>query len=114
MVTLTETNEEMRRSVVNSAQRSEDLARDISKVVIAMQFQDMVSQRNAHTVKTMDEIEAALSACAEEGEYGTMKDCTDQPEHVAPIGNEQQALKRAAEAGAKIGSNDWEDNIELF
>ncbi len=62
MTFLTSTNEEMHRSVLTAARHSEELARDISQAVIALQFQDIVHQRITHVVDALGEMEAALAA----------------------------------------------------
>ncbi len=114
MGTLTETNEEMRQSVMDSASRNEQLAQDISNAVIAMQFQDAVSQRTAHVVKTLEEMEAAFYACVQGGDHGDDKDWADRLEHSYTMAAERQVLNKATGSEAKDESSGLGDNVELF
>ena len=59
---MTATEAELRRSVEQSAGNSEALANDIARAVIAMQFQDSMSQQVTHVVDTLREIEVGLTA----------------------------------------------------
>jgi methyl-accepting chemotaxis protein len=55
------TEAELRRSVEQSARNSESLANDIARAVIAMQFQDSMSQQVTHVVDALQEIEVGLT-----------------------------------------------------
>ena len=55
------TEEKLRSSVERSAQSGKSLADDIARAVVAMQFQDSVSQQVGHVVDAIGEIEAGLS-----------------------------------------------------
>lgn len=46
--------------------QSRDLEEDISQAVVALQFQDIVNQRIAHVVETLNEVEMALALCLRE------------------------------------------------
>ena len=58
---MTATEEKLRRSVESSAHSSKALADDITRAVVAMQFQDSVSQQVTHVVEAIGEVEAGLS-----------------------------------------------------
>jgi methyl-accepting chemotaxis protein len=64
LAALTCSNEELRRSVVASAEASEALARDISAAIVTLQFQDAVTQRVGHVVDALDTIHRALAGSA--------------------------------------------------
>ena len=55
-------HEEMQRTIEQSKLESEQLARDISAAVVAMQFQDTVSQRIGHVIHTLQEMHGALES----------------------------------------------------
>ena len=58
------TEAELRRSVQQSARNSESLAEDIARAVVTMQFQDSMSQKVAHVVDALEEVEAGLAKVA--------------------------------------------------
>jgi methyl-accepting chemotaxis protein len=53
---------EMRASLSETAERSEHLASDIARCVVALQFQDRTNQRIAHVMEALASMEQALSA----------------------------------------------------
>jgi methyl-accepting chemotaxis protein len=55
-------HEEMQQGIVQSNRNSDQLARDISQAVMALQFQDSVSQRIGHVVQTLEEMYAAIQS----------------------------------------------------
>lgn len=60
-------HEELRRSIEDSARSSQVLAGDIKAAVMALQFQDRVSQQIAHVVETVEEIRSYLAGRAAAG-----------------------------------------------
>jgi len=64
------TEAELRQSVERSARNSESLAEDIAGAMIAMQFQDSMSQQVMHVVDTLQEMEAGLSEQLRGGQGG--------------------------------------------
>lgn len=57
-------HESIRRQLTNAGDLSRDFAREISSAVVALQFQDRVSQRMAHVIDALRQTHAALSrAC---------------------------------------------------
>ena len=64
VATVTATEAQLRRSVEQSARNNEALANDIARAVVAMQFQDSMSQQVSHVVDTLQEIEVGLSSHA--------------------------------------------------
>lgn len=55
-------HENMRESLAAMAVSGEELANDVAKAVIAMQFQDRVCQQISHVVGALESMEAALTA----------------------------------------------------
>jgi methyl-accepting chemotaxis protein len=53
---------EMQASLAGAAARSEALAGDIHGAVVALQFQDRVSQRITHVIEAMESMHAAIAA----------------------------------------------------
>ena len=62
---LDEGNAAMRRELEASAVASEQLAEDVSRAVVAMQFQDRVNQRLQHVVETLSEMQDDFVAALE-------------------------------------------------
>jgi len=52
----------MEQAIAQSRSNSDQLARDISAAVMAMQFQDSVTQRIGHVVRTLEELHGALQS----------------------------------------------------
>jgi hypothetical protein len=63
---LKEENEAMRRAALHSMERSGALAQKLCNAVVALQFQDIVSQRLQHVVQTLVEIERSVYLHAKE------------------------------------------------
>ena len=117
---MTATEVEMRRSVEQSAQNGESLANDIARAVIAMQFQDSMSQQVTHVVDTLQEIEIGLTA--------RLGDCQVISPAGPPPGRHDRAAElmsrytmqserntHAAQLGMQLaGSSPLGDNVELF
>jgi methyl-accepting chemotaxis protein len=57
---MTELHEEMHRTIEQAKLDSDQLARDISAAVMAMQFQDTVNQRIGHVIRVLEEMHGAL------------------------------------------------------
>lgn len=53
-------NDAMRNELQAAAGLSESLAADVTRAIVAMQFQDRVNQRMAHVVETLNDIHAEL------------------------------------------------------
>jgi hypothetical protein len=51
----------MRAAAADASSTSDALATDIAQAVVALQFQDMVSQRLGHVVETLHDMGAALA-----------------------------------------------------
>lgn len=114
-------HDRMCRTVLAAQENSERLASDIASAVVAMQFQDSVSQRVEHVITTLEEIHSGLSARMgspqARREVETASDAgsdewTGRMAAYYTMASERQALA-AHVAGAKP-SQDLGDNIELF
>ncbi len=117
---MTATEAELRRSVGHSAQSSESLADDIARAVMAMQFQDSMSQQVSHVVDTLQEIEVGLTAHLRGGQAGSPAatrhvghDRAD--ELMARYTMQSERDTHAAQLGAQPGNPcPLGDNVELF
>ena len=114
------TETELRRSAERSARNGESLANDIAKAVIAMQFQDSMSQQVTHVVDTLQEIEIGLierlrgrqaeePATALHGRHDRAKDL------MARYTMQSERDTHAAQMGTHLSKpNPLGDNVELF
>jgi methyl-accepting chemotaxis protein len=59
---MTALHEETQRTIEQSKIESDQLARDISAAVMAMQFQDTVNQRIGHVIQTLEEMHSELQS----------------------------------------------------
>lgn len=115
-------HDEMRQAMQQAKENSQRLAQDISHAVMALQFQDAVSQRIGHVVSTLEEIHATLCTTFEVAET------TDSAGPVAAVGSDEWARRmaeqytmdserRALAAHVADGADDTQglgDNVELF
>lgn len=60
---LTATHEQMRHSVELSIQSSEEVAKDVARAVMGLQFQDAVSQRVSHVITALHQLSDSLGDC---------------------------------------------------
>lgn len=65
---LTASHEQMRRSVEFSVRNSEEVARDVGRAIMGLQFQDAVSQRVGHVVAALHAVEEGLNECLDGAE----------------------------------------------
>jgi hypothetical protein len=95
---------------------SDELARDISAAVVAMQFQDSVSQRVGHVIHTLEEMRSALqSQLGRDGAAAAEAPPTDWANRMAgryTMASEHKVL--AAHASRPAREEDLGNNIELF
>jgi len=117
----------MQQAIDQAHRNSEQLARDISAAVTAMQFQDSVSQRIGHVVHALEEMHAALQAQAAPtagdasqpsppgavaGDWGrrlAQRYTMDSERRVLAAHSSGQAATAAVTATSNLG-----DNVELF
>jgi methyl-accepting chemotaxis protein len=117
---MTATEAEMRRSVEQSARNGESLANDIARAVIAMQFQDSMSQQVTHVVDTLQEIEIGLTAhlgdCQVIGPAAAQSGRHDRArELMARYTMQSERDTHAAQLGTEpASSSPLGDNVELF
>ncbi|QJW98238.1 methyl-accepting chemotaxis protein [Frigoriglobus tundricola] len=64
---LAQTSEGLRGAVAAAAREAEELNRMIGRAVVALQFQDTVSQRVGHVVATLQELNAELARLVPDG-----------------------------------------------
>lgn len=114
---LTASHEQMRRSVEFSVRNSEEVAKDVGRAIMSLQFQDAVSQRVSHVVATLREVEAGLSECVADAPCDTTADTLsstwyERLEKSYTMAEERQVLGgphvHEQEAAASAGS------VELF
>lgn len=113
---MTALHAEMQEVIARSRQNSDQLARDISAAVMAMQFQDAMSQRIEHVVQTLEELHAALSARIDpEGEAAATgtRDWALRMAGQYTMASEHRVL---AEHAGQMGTaaTECDDNVELF
>lgn len=111
---------EMERAMAESRRNTESLARDISAAVMALQFQDAVSQRIGHVSSTLDELHASLARYAGGGgaSSGDALPAVLQ-DWAAKIASEytmesERAVHAAHGAAATAATEDPDSNVELF
>ena len=117
---MTATEENLRRSVEQSACSSESLANDIARAVVAMQFQDSMSQKVTHVVDALGEVEAGLSCLVPPGAARIPME--GQPKCRDLAGNlmsrytmHSERDTHAAQLGIQMSNTDSQgDNVELF
>jgi len=107
-------HKEMQTAIGEARTNSDQLARDIAAAVVAMQFQDAVSQRIGHVVRTLEELYASLQSrldgAAPPSEMDDWRQRMTQSytmaaEHRVLAGVTGQETAPAGELG---------DNVELF
>ncbi len=115
-------HEGMQRAVADSRANSEQLARDISAAVMAMQFQDTVCQRIGHVVHTLEQIHRVLDACTS-SDAAAPRDAgprDDSARNWAARMTQQYTMASerdvfaAHASGNQTTENDSTDNVELF
>ena len=117
---MTATEENLRRSVEHSARSSEALANDISRAVVAMQFQDSMSQKVIHVVDALGEVEAGLSKFVGPGAAERPAEQRQVPRDVAGTLMSRYTMQserdiHVAKLGMPQNSTDsLGDNVELF
>jgi methyl-accepting chemotaxis protein len=112
MVTL---HEDMQQAIAESRRNSDQLAREIAGAVMAMQFQDSVSQRIQHVVQTLEELHGALQSQLGDAGPGA-NDGHNWATRMAQsytMDSERRVLADQATAEPSPGA-DLGDNVELF
>jgi methyl-accepting chemotaxis protein len=84
---------QMRASLADTAERSDQLASDISRSIVALQFQDRTNQRIGHVVEALESMELAIS-----GHNGVATDREQRRREV--VGEMKQAYTMEAERTA--------------
>jgi methyl-accepting chemotaxis protein len=114
---MTVLHEETQRAMEETKIESDHLARDISAAVVALQFQDSVSQRVGHVIHTLEEMHSALeSQVGQGGAVAAPAPIRDWANHMAgryTMASEHKVLAGHASPSAGSGS-DLGNNIELF
>jgi methyl-accepting chemotaxis protein len=114
------TDTELRRSVEQSAQDGESLANDIGRAVIAMQFQDRMSQQVTHVIDTLTEIEVGLTEGLRHGQGDRVAAASlgrhDRAEDLmARYTMKSERDTHAVQTGVPLDDPDaFGDNVELF
>jgi methyl-accepting chemotaxis protein len=108
--------DQTQRTMEEAKLESDELARDISAAVVAMQFQDSVSQRVGHVIHTLEEMRSALqSQLGRDGAAAAEAPPTDWANRMAgryTMASEHKVL--AAHASRPAREEDLGNNIELF
>jgi methyl-accepting chemotaxis protein len=115
-------HDEMRQAMQQAKENSQRLAQDISHAVVAMQFQDAVSQRISHVIATLEEIDATLRSNLDPAGIGepSGRTANDSPDDWTRRMAEQYTMDsehKALAAHVAGGADDAEglgDNVELF
>lgn len=117
---MTATEENLRRSVEQSARSGESLADDIARAVIAMQFQDSMSQQVLHVVDALEEVESGLSKCVSARIAGLPVEERRARRDLAGDLMKRYTMQserniHATQLGIQIGNKGSQgDNVELF
>lgn len=113
MVTL---HDDMQQAIAQSRRNSDQLARDISAAVVAMQFQDTVSQRIGHVVRILEELHGTLHSQLAGAGPAVEAHGPNWAERMAQsytMDSERRVLAGDARQGPSSDS-DLGDNVELF
>ncbi|MHB8972980.1 MAG: methyl-accepting chemotaxis protein [Pirellulaceae bacterium] len=117
---MTATEENLRHSVEHSVHSNESLANDIARAVVAMQFQDSMSQQVTHVVDALGEVEAGLSSFVSPGAVEIAVEQRHMRHDLAGRLLSRYTMQserdtHAAHLGIPInGTGTQSDNIELF
>jgi chemotaxis regulatin CheY-phosphate phosphatase CheZ len=117
---MTSLHQEMQEAIAQAKRNSDQLARDISGAVMAMQFQDSVSQRIGHVVETLEELHKAFIAHVDPAAASPAEQSCDWTSHMAASYTMDSERRVLAEQGAQHEtqpsgqSQDLGDNVELF
>jgi methyl-accepting chemotaxis protein len=117
---MTRLHEEMQEAISQAKRNSDQLARDISAAVMAMQFQDSVSQRIGHVVETLEELHRVFAAYvdpAADAPAPAVRDWTNHMAEAYTMDSERRVLaERTTERGngAAARTQDFGNNVELF
>lgn len=113
---LTRTHEDMQRSVDASVAQGEEVTHEVARAVMALQFQDRVSQRVGHVVHTLAAMRQSIAGPLEELQKDTpwigeerRKQVAAQMETSFTMQAERSVVHDAGETAANR-----EDDIELF
>jgi methyl-accepting chemotaxis protein len=110
-------HEEMQRTIEQAELESSQLARDISAAVMAMQFQDTVSQRIGHVIHTLQEMHGVFeSQMGPGGAAASLAPAQDWASRMAgryTMAAEHEVLAGHANRAVNCGQ-DPGNNIELF
>jgi methyl-accepting chemotaxis protein len=114
---LAATHEEMQRSVQSAVRGSEEVAEDVARAVVGLQFQDAVSQRVGHVVEALQEMEAILDSrlSPEDREQAApaaqvwVEQLAARYTMAAERQAQEQEIGQAGRSGAELAGN-----IELF
>jgi len=117
---MTRLHEEMQEAIAQAKRNSDQLARDISAAVMAMQFQDTVSQRIGHVVETLEELHKVFVAYVDPAGATGAKSVRNWANHMAEAYTMEserrvlagQATEQVAEPPAQ--PQEFGDNVELF
>jgi len=120
--TMSSLHADMQQAIEQANRNSDRLARDISAAVMAMQFQDAVSQRIGHVVHALEEMHAALQSHAVAAAAGAPKKCSSTAEAddwahrlAQRYTMDSERLVLAAHTGqSNMASPELGDNVELF
>ncbi len=110
-------HEGMQQTILVARGNSERLARDISQAVVAMQFQDAVSQRVGHVINTLEEIHETLQSKLDPNRTAPCshveQDWARRMAQQYTMASEHKAL--AAHVAGEVGNTqDLGNNVELF
>lgn len=114
---LAATHTTMRELVEAGARNSNDLARDIAQAVIALQFQDAMSQQINHVIEALREMETGLEAHLPDPGgamwSGTVQTPVDWQERLTQRYTMASERRVQADSLGQQGTADIGDNIEL-
>jgi hypothetical protein len=117
---MTVVHEGMNRAMDQTRQDCQELARDVHQAVIALQFQDSVSQRIGHVIETLEELHGSLESALAGTEFdratgpgGAGRDWAGSMADRYTMAAEHQTLAGHAPADARA-AEDLGTNVELF
>lgn len=114
---MAEMHGKMQQTMLVARENSQCLAHDISHAVVAMQFQDSVSQRVGHVISTLEEMHEALQSKLDlheaTGAATPVHDWTSRMADQYTMASERKALASHVTAGAD-DTQGLGDNVELF
>jgi len=117
---LTTSDNELRGCIEESVRAGEDLANDISAAVMALQFQDRVSQQMGLVIEALEEIRQTLATCVSEQSNsdpvttdGPQSDWADRLMGKCVMPSQRKVVQTHMNTTLQA-ADEFDDGVELF